>query len=172
MLCLICCMAFPLSAESSMVLLDWIFQGVLDHLGRDRLAQIDVQGVAQVQHMASDVGQFIRDLLLPGRILANLAGRFAFEPKEMLHQLRRFHGQAHDQVLGAVEWLPGPVGGKTSHGLTKLGHGRVGVGHSLSLFLVTTARLPPFAQSRRTAFQEKALLLMYLSSRPMNLTDK
>src|SRR5262249_36377685 len=46
----------------------------------------------------------------------------ALDPEEVLHQLRRLDGEAHGQVLGAVEALPLPFRDEAAHGVPELGH--------------------------------------------------
>src|SRR5262245_59167769 len=75
----------PRSAPSSqsispIVLLRWVLERVLGHLGRDSVAQVEAQRVTQAEQVAGHVGHFVGHLREAGRIARHVSRRGVLDP--------------------------------------------------------------------------------------------
>lgn len=83
---------------------------ILPHLDGDRPAQVDLHRIGQSQRIADDIGQFIFHITALSRLPGKLFGLFERQPLEVFHQLGRFDGKGHAEILRHVKLVPPAFG--------------------------------------------------------------
>lgn len=93
-------------------LLDRIAGGVPGHLVRECLGKVNVHPVCEGEQVGKDVRRFLADQTHGVGVSSYFVQLVAAPPLEVFHQLRRFDGDGHGEILWIVKLLPLPLGDK------------------------------------------------------------